>query len=255
MAATIGPILDDLLALRDQGVLDQVVVVDAASADGTAALAATHGAQVLQQAELLPEFGPVLGKGDAMWRALSVLTGDVVCFLDADSGAFGPHFCCGLVGPLVCGERPMATLQYVKGFYRRPFSAGGVQSPDGGGRVTELCARPLLARFYPELRVVAQPLAGEMAGRRSLLERLPFCTGYGVEVGLLIDAWAEVGLTGLGQCDLDVRVNAHQPLAALGPMADEVLAVVCSRLARDGRLAQAPAVIERPALASLPEAA
>jgi glucosyl-3-phosphoglycerate synthase len=184
------------------------------------------------QSRLVPELGPVKGKGDAMWRALSVLTGDVVCYLDADSEDLGEHFALGLIGPLLTDER----LRFVKGFYRRPWQQGGVVAPEGGGRVTELTARPLLNRFFPELSSVHQPLAGEIAARRDLLTRLPFCCGYAVDVALLIDAWRTAGIDALAQVDLDARQNRHQPLADLGPMAAAVLAGVTSRLAADGRL-------------------
>jgi glucosyl-3-phosphoglycerate synthase len=230
-AATIGPILQRLMPLAELGLLDQVVVVDG-SGDGTAEIALSLGAEVHDQEELMPELGPVLGKGDAMWRALSVLTGEVVCFLDADSGQFGEHFVCGLLGPLLCEPR----ISFAKGFYRRPFRVGQVTLPDGGGRVTELTARPLLNLFYPDLAAVEQPLAGEIAARRELLERLPFVTGYGVDVALLLDAHQAVGLDALAQVDLDVRQNAHQPLRDLGPMAYAVLQAVASRLEREGRL-------------------
>jgi glucosyl-3-phosphoglycerate synthase len=230
-ARTIGPILRQLLPLRDSGVVDQVVVVDN-SEDGTAAIARSLGAEVHHQEDLLPELGPVLGKGDAMWRALTVLQGEIICFLDADSESFGPHFACGLLGPLLLHEE----LSYVKGFYRRPFRMGDIVLPDGGGRVTELTARPLVALFYPELAGIHQPLAGEIAARRELLQRLPFVTGYGVDIGLLLDAYKAVGLEGLAQVDLDVRQNAHQPLRDLGPMAVAVLRTVAVRLEREGRL-------------------
>lgn len=230
-AATIGPILRDVLALREAGVIDQVVVVDH-STDGTAEIARSLGAEVHDQESLLPELGPVLGKGDAMWRALTVLDGDFICFLDADTEQFGPHFACGLLGPLLCGEE----ISFVKGFYRRPFKIGDLTLPDGGGRVTELTARPLLNLFYPELAAVEQPLAGEVAARRDLLERLPFVTGYGVDIALLLDAHREVGLEGIAQVDLDVRQNAHQSLRELAPMAFAVLRALASRLERDGRL-------------------
>ncbi len=230
---TIGPILETLLALREQGVVDQVVVVDG-STDATPEIARRLGAEVHAEAALLPELGPVLGKGDAMWRALSVLTGEVVCFLDADSGGFGAHFACGMLGPLLC-ERERG-IEFVKGCYRRPFRVGEVTLPDGGGRVTELTARPLLNLFYPELAAIRQPLAGEVAARGELLARLPFATGYGVEIAMLIDAYHEVGLDGIALVDLDVRQNAHQPLRDLGPMAYAVLQAVAGRLQRDGRL-------------------
>ncbi|HWF35433.1 MAG TPA: glucosyl-3-phosphoglycerate synthase [Solirubrobacteraceae bacterium] len=228
---TIGPILEQLVPLRELGAIDQIVVVDR-STDGTAAVARRLGVEVHDQEALAPELGPVLGKGDAMWRALHVLWGDVVCFLDADTEQFGAHFACGLLGPLLCEHG----VSFVKGFYRRPFRVGETVLPDGGGRVTELTARPLLNLFYPELAAVHQPLAGEIAARRELLERLPFVTGYGVDIALLLDAYRCVGIDALAQVDLEVRQNAHQPLRDLGPMASAVLQAVASRLAREGRL-------------------
>ena len=241
-AATIGPILDCLVPLRERGVIDQLVVADDSS-DGTAEIAASRGAEVVRQAELMPQFGPVRGKGDAMWRALSVLTGDVVCFLDADSEEFGEHFALGLLGPLVLDD----SISFVKGFYRRPLRVGDAQMPEGGGRVTELTARPLLSRFYPELRCVRQPLAGEVAGRRELLRRLPFATGYAVETAMLIDVWREAGLDAIAQVDLDVRQNRHQALADLAPMASAVLAAVVSRLEQERRIdPSGEPLVERP---------
>jgi glucosyl-3-phosphoglycerate synthase len=168
-----------------------------------------------------------------MWRALPVLSGELICFLDADTEHFGPHFACGLLGPLVCREE----ISFVKGFYRRPFKLGDVTLPHGGGRVTELTARPLLNLFYPELAAIEQPLAGEVAARRELLARLPFVTGYGVDIALLLDAHREAGLDAIAQVDLDVRQNAHQPLRELAPMAFSVLRALATRLERDGRLA------------------
>ncbi|MDQ6729574.1 MAG: glucosyl-3-phosphoglycerate synthase [Actinomycetota bacterium] len=231
-AATIGRILDALLGLRESGVIDQVVVVDD-STDGTAQIAHDLGAEVHKQEQLMPELGPVLGKGDAMWRALPTLTGDVVCFVDADTEQFGAHFVCGLIGPLLCGPDEIG---FVKGFYRRPFKVGELTLPDGGGRVTELTARPLLNLFYPDLAAVAQPLAGEIAARRDLLERLPFVTGYGVDIALLIDTYRTAGLNAIAQVDLAERQNAHQSLRELGPMAFSVLRALASRLEREGRL-------------------
>ena len=257
-AATIEPIVAALVPLLERGVIDQLVVVDD-SHDATAAIAAAAGAEVHAQSALMPEFGPVLGKGDAMWRALSVLSGEIVCFLDADTRQFGDHFARGLLGPLLLGEKRAggAAVQFVKGFYRRPFSVGGLTLPDDGGRVTELTARPLLELFYPQLAVFAQPLAGEIAARRSLLERLAFTTGYGVDIALLLDAYREVGLERLAQVDLDVRQNTHQTLAALGPMARAVIEAVNVRLLREGRLTTPlrSAAVERPPLAQLRAAA
>jgi glucosyl-3-phosphoglycerate synthase len=228
---TIRPILESLIPLHSVGLIDQIAVVDA-STDQTAEIARTLGAEVYPQNELMPDLGEALGKGDAMWRALSVLRGELVCFLDADSEQFGPHFACGLLGPLICEE----SIHFVKASYSRPFRVGGLTLPDEGGRVTELMARPLLNLFYPELAGFEQPLAGEFAARRALLERLPFTTGYGVEIGLLLDAYAAASLDGLAQVDLDVRQNAHQPLRELGPMAAAVLRAVAVRLEREGRL-------------------
>ena len=267
-AATIGPILTQLVPLREQGVVDQIVVVDH-STDGTSEIARALGVEVHDQERLAPELGPVLGKGDAMWRALRVLDGEVICFLDADSEQFGAHFACGLLGPILCGDG----ISFVKGFYRRPFRVGETTFPDGGGRVTELTARPLLNLFYPDLAAVRQPLAGEIAARRDLLEQLPFATGYGVDIGLLIDAYTLAGLDAIAQVDLDVRQNDHQALRDLGPMAYAVLRTVALRLEREGRLrgplpatftpadsdsphpAAAPEPVERPPLRSLRAAA
>ena len=229
---TIGPILDSLMRLRDDGAVDQVVVVDAASGDGTAQIAERAGAEVHQEADLMPGFGPVRGKGDAMWRALSVLEGDIVVYLDSDSEAFGPHFACGLAGPLV-GD---PDVHFVKAFYRRPFRLGDAVMPDGGGRVTELTARPLLNLFWPELAGLRQPLSGEVAARRWVLERLPFATGYGVEIAMLVDVYRAVGLDAIAQVDLDVRQNSHQLLADLYPMACAILQTAARRLSQEGRL-------------------
>jgi glucosyl-3-phosphoglycerate synthase len=248
---TIGSILEGLEPLRELGLIDQIAVVDA-STDRTAAIASSFGAEVYPQQTLMPELGPPLGKGDAMWRALRVLRGDYICFLDADSERFGPHFLTGLVGPLL--SRTGVAL--VKGFYRRPFRVGEVTLPDEGGRVTELMARPLLRMFYPALAAVEQPLAGEIAARRDLLVQLPFVTGYGVDIALLLDAYRAAGLDALTQVDLDERQNDHQPLRELGSMASAVLEAVSSRLVREGRLrAPFPEIVERPPLRTLSVAA
>jgi glucosyl-3-phosphoglycerate synthase len=247
-AGTVGQIVGALVELRKSSVIDEIVVVDAASADGTAAVARRAGAIVWQEAELMPAYGPVLGKGDAMWRALSVLSGELVCFIDADSEGRSSHFVTGLLGPLVCEPG----ISFVKGFYRRPFGSAEGEEADGGGRVNRLTARPALRVFYPELAEVRQPLAGEVAARRQLLESLPFATGYGVEIAMLIDAWREHGLEAIAQVDLDEHHNRHQPLSALTQMAATVLATIAGRLEREGRLQGAEgAPPERPPLASV----
>jgi glucosyl-3-phosphoglycerate synthase len=278
-ADTVGEIVTALVALRDVGAIDEIAVIDAASADRTADVAERAGATVWQEAQLLPAYGRVLGKGDAMWRALSVLDGELVCFLDADTQRFSAHFATGLLGPLVCEPG----VSFVKGFYRRPLGEGGDGGGEGeggadggggggeggarggdgggregGGRVNHLAARPALALFYPELAGVRQPLAGEVAARRELLEGLSFATGYGVEIAMLIDVWRELGLDGIAQVDLDEHRNRHQPLSALAPMALTVLATIARRLSQEGRLVDARGVaaadlelapLERPPLA------
>jgi glucosyl-3-phosphoglycerate synthase len=251
-AATVGEVVAVCLKLAEQGVLDEVVVVDAGSRDGTAEIAADAGARVLQEAELMPSQGPVLGKGDAMWRALASLEGELICFLDADTRHFSASFVTGLLGPLICEPR----TSFVKAFYRRPLLAAGEPPGEGGGRVNHLTARPALSLFYPELAEVRQPLAGEVAARRELLESVPFETGYGVEVAMLIDVWRQVGLDGMAQVDLDEHDNPHQPLSALAPMARTVLATIARRLREDGVLGEIPgtdgeAPVERPPLVGL----
>jgi glucosyl-3-phosphoglycerate synthase len=248
-AATIERVVGELVGLREAGAIDQIVVVDAASADGTAELAARAGAEVHQESELMAEFGPAQGKGDAMWRGLSVLTGEFVCYVDGDTVDFSEHFARGLAGAVACEPG----MEFVKGFFRRPFRAGDVVLPDDGGRVTELTARPLLRVFWPELACIRQPLAGEIAAPRELFERLPFMTGYGIETAMLIDAYRAVGLEGIAQVDLEERQNTHQSLSALAPMAGAVLAAALSRLALEGRPVGGaePEVLERPPMASV----
>jgi glucosyl-3-phosphoglycerate synthase len=232
VADTVGHIVERLRALDP--LIDQIVVVDAASRDGTAEVAARAGAEVYQESDLLPEFGQVLGKGDAMWRALRVVRGELVAYLDSDTRDFSPHFAVGMLGPLLSYPE----IQFVKGFFRRPYQRpDGRQLPADGGRVTELTARPLLSAFFPELAGFVQPLAGEVALRRPLLERLPFATGYAVETAMLLHVRDALGgTTGMAQVDLDVRLNHHQPLRDLGPMAYAVLRVVLERLRAEGRL-------------------
>jgi len=268
VAATIGPLLAQLVPLREAGLLDELLVVDAASADGTAAAAQAAGASVVQESELLSEHGPARGKGDALWRAVHATRGDTIAFLDADSAAFDARTAAlGLLGPLLTDP----AVAFVKGAYRRPLTVGAETLPEGGGRVTELLARPLLNLHLPELAGVVQPLAGEFAARRALLEALPFPVGYGVEIALLIDAYRHAGLDALAQVDLGTRRNAHQSLHDLSAMASAVLvaaerrihgldagpAVGLLRPRADGTLAAVAevAVLERPPLRTLGDAA
>jgi glucosyl-3-phosphoglycerate synthase len=254
-AATIACTVRELGALREAGLIDQVLVVDAASADGTATIAAAAGAEVVQEGDLLPQVGAVEGKGDAMWRALSVASGEIVVYLDGDVKDFGAHYVVGLLGPLLQSPK----IEFVKGFYRRPLWIEEVEIEDAGGRVTELSARPLLELTVPELSQFRQPLAGEVAGRRSLLTRIPYFTGYGVEIAMLIDVWRATGIARMAQVDLGSKRNSHQDLAALAGMSREVIEALAARLRKpttaSGALQPAPGVNarlrERPPLAEL----
>jgi glucosyl-3-phosphoglycerate synthase len=226
VADTIGQILDAVNRLNDRtGLLGQVVVVDADSADSTADIARARGAEVYSENQLMPGFGPAQGKGDAMWRSLSVVRGDYVMFADADTSDFGEHFVYGTLGPLLTHPE----VRFCKAAYRRPFTNGGQSVADGGGRVTELMAKPLLNFFYPELTGFVQPLAGEFAASTELFRSIPFLTGYGVELGVLIDVLTAVGLPALAQVDLGSRQNRHQPLQDLARMSSIVLRAMARR--------------------------
>jgi glucosyl-3-phosphoglycerate synthase len=211
--------------------VDELLVVDGGSQDRTATEAAEAGATVVRQADVLPEHGNAPGKGEALWKGLAATTGDLVVFVDADIVDIGPRFVVGLLGPLLTDP----AIAFVKAAYDRPLRLGDVAAPTGGGRVTELMARPLLAAFWPDLAAIHQPLSGEYAGRRELLESLPFVQGYGVEIALLIDIAEQHGADVIAQVDLDRREHDHQDLAALGRMASEILHVALDRLARYGR--------------------
>ncbi|MDQ3588240.1 MAG: glucosyl-3-phosphoglycerate synthase [Actinomycetota bacterium] len=229
VADTIGPIVETLTALE---LIDQVLVIDAASEDGSGELARSLGAEVHKESELVPSLGPAVGKGDAMWRALSVARGDIVIYMDSDTRGFRAHFVCGMLGPLLVDEG----VAFLKGAFQRPFAGDPDDRPPGGGRVTELTARPLFSAFYPELAAFVQPLAGEVAARRALFERLPFACGYAIETSMLLHARDEVGIERMAQVDLDERHNHHQSLEQLRPMSYAVLRVVLERLRREGRL-------------------
>lgn len=221
-ASTIGLILDAIAPLREAGLIDELLVVDADSADGTARLAREHDARALSESQIRPDLGPARGKGDAMWRAAGVTDSELLVFLDADTTDFGAGFVTGILGPLLLD--PAVAL--VKGTFRRPLALGDEVREGEGGRVTELVARPLLNLHFPPLSGFAQPLAGEIAIRRDLFERLSVPVGYGVEIAMLIDALALVGLDALAEVDLGARQNRHQSLRALSAMAGEVMVAV-----------------------------
>ncbi|GAB3670727.1 glucosyl-3-phosphoglycerate synthase [Actinocorallia lasiicapitis] len=209
--------------------VDEIVVIDSRSVDDTATVASAAGAKVFAQDTVLPRLPSLSGKGEALWKSLHVTTGDLVVFVDADLLNFSSTFVTGLLGPLL--SEPAVSL--VKACYDRPYN-GSEAAFAGGGRVTELVARPLINMHWPQLAGVVQPLSGEYAGRRALLERLPFVTGYGVELGLLLDAVGMAGLDALAQVDLGVRVHSHNSTEALGAMASQIMQTAWTRLDRQG---------------------
>ncbi|MBO7935052.1 glucosyl-3-phosphoglycerate synthase [Streptomyces antibioticus] len=204
--------------------VDEIVVVDSGSTDRTAQVAAAAGARVVHRDTILPSVPAVPGKGEVLWRSLLVTSGDIVCFIDADLREFSSDFVSGIVGPLLTDPG----VDLVKGMYDRPLAGAAGQ----GGRVTELMARPLLNMHWPQLAGFVQPLGGEYAARRGLLEQLPFPVGYGVELGMLVDALHLVGLDALAQVDVGVRKHRHQDGQALGRMAAAIYRTAQLRLAR-----------------------
>jgi glucosyl-3-phosphoglycerate synthase len=224
IASIVTPIRERLV--DELGLVDELVVLDDGSGDRTAAVAESAGARVVASADVLPSAGPGQGKGNVIWKSLAASDGDIICWVDADIRRFDPHFVTGLLGPLLCYPE----IQFAKGHYRRPLKG----EPTGGGRVTELMARPLLSRFFPELAGFIQPLAGEYAGTRALLERIPIVQGWGVEVGLLIDIVAEVGLGGVAQVNLGVREHRNRPLHELSPQAMAILLTTLRRAGLEG---------------------
>jgi nucleotide-binding universal stress UspA family protein len=225
---TIGPIVRR--AIREMmgrvPLLDEILVVDSASTDRTREIAEAEGARVVQHPDILSRYGSFRGKGEALWKSVHETSGDIIVWADTDVRNWHPRMVYGTLGPLLHEPR----LQYVKGYYQRPIVEGGVLKEGGGGRVTELVARPLINLFYPELSGMIQPLSGEYAGRRALLEAIPFFTGYAVEIGHLIDAAERVGIEGLGQVDLERRVHRNQELEGLSRMSFVILQAVMKRL-------------------------
>ncbi len=252
--------------------LDEIAVIDSGSTDRTREVAASFGADVHLASDILPEAGAKKGKGENLWKALYQLSGDLVVYIDADIANVRPYFAYSLLGPLL--EKP--EVQYVKAFYDRPLQVGkGVRTP-GGGRVTELLVRPLFSLFYPELASFIQPLSGEYAARRTILEQLSFPIGYGVETSHLLDIYHRAGLSAFAQVDLDQRVHRNQNTASLGRMSFGILQVFLDRLKRHGCVDRLPEMAtlmrqfqtqgdtyaqiehrivedERPAIVSLPE--
>jgi nucleotide-binding universal stress UspA family protein len=206
--------------------VDEIVVIDSDSSDRTREIARREGVPVHIHSQILPDTGTYVGKGEALWKSLHVLSGDIVVWVDTDISNTHPKFVYGVVGPLLM--RP--DLQFVKAYYQRPLHIGGELQATGGGRVTELAARPILNLFFPELSGMVQPLSGEQGGRRATLEQLPFFTGYGVETGLLIDILQRAGLGAIAQVDMKQRIHRNQDLLALAKMSFEILQVALKRV-------------------------
>ena len=240
--ATVGSIVERIRRelVESVGLVDEILVVDDHSSDATAAVAAAAGARVVSAAEVLPEHGNGHGKGAALWRSLYESEGDIVVWCDADLLDFDTHFVLGLLGPLLTHS----DVDFVKGFYERPSTDPG----DRGGRVTELVARPLLALLFPHLTSIVQPLGGEYAGRRELLEQLPFVEGYGVDIALLIDIAARFGTDVIAQVDLGTRRHRNRPLDELSPQAT---AIMQTALRRAGRAVPTRSTLVRPGLEPL----
>jgi glucosyl-3-phosphoglycerate synthase len=225
--ATVGPIVAAIVPLTTgpNPLVDELLVLDSGSTDDTRAVAGAAGARVVGREQVLPELEPLPGKGEVLWRSLAATTGDLVVFLDSDLVDFDPGFVPALLGPLLTESG----VALVKGFYRRPLRLETAELDTGGGRVTELLVRPLLAALCPQLSGIVQPLGGEYAATRELLESVPFAAGYGVEIGLLLDTHARRGLDALAQVNLGVRKHRNRSLLQLGVMARQILAAALHR--------------------------
>jgi glucosyl-3-phosphoglycerate synthase len=224
---TVGALVEALQPLVG-GLIDELVVMDSGSTDCTAEVARKAGARVVQRTDVLPEVAPWPGKGEVLWRSLAATSGDVLVFIDSDLIDFDAGFVPALLGPVLLRRRSKR-VALVKGFYRRPLRVESAEVGTGGGRVTELLARPLLNALRPELAGVVQPLGGEYAAPREFLESVPFAAGYGVEIGLLLDAHTRYGLDGLAQVNLGVRKHRNRSLLELGVMSRQILGAALPR--------------------------
>ena len=216
--------------------VDEIAIVDSGSTDKTLETAANFGADTYLAADILPDLEPKRGKGENLWKAIHQLTGDIIVYIDADIKNIHPRFVYGLVAPLIHNPE----MQYVKAFYDRPLAFSNGIRPSGGGRVTEILIRPLFSLFFPELTAIIQPLSGEYAVRRNVLEEIPFPIGYGVETSHLIDVYSLYGMDAFGQTDLDQRVHRNQPTRSLGKMAFGILQTFLSRTEKLGVIKELP---------------
>ncbi|OZC59159.1 glucosyl-3-phosphoglycerate synthase [Rhodococcus sp. 06-470-2] len=221
---TVAAVIDTIHPLLG-GLVDELIVLDSGSTDETAVRATAAGARVISREEAVPGVDPVPGKGEVLWRSVAASTGDLIAFVDSDLINPDPAFVPKLLGPLLMGDG----IHLVKGYYRRPLRTSGTEDANGGGRVTELVARPLLAALRPELTWVIQPLGGEYAGTRELLSAVPFAPGYGVEIGLLLDTYDRLGLRAIGQVNLGVRKHRNRPLVELGAMSRQIVGTMLNR--------------------------
>jgi nucleotide-binding universal stress UspA family protein/glycosyltransferase involved in cell wall biosynthesis len=233
-AETLGKIIRTMKTkLHDElPLLDEIVLIDSRSTDDTVKIARDLGIEVYVHQDILPQYGSYRGKGEALWKSLYMLRGDVIVWIDTDIRNIHTGFVYGILGPLLTEPE----IQYVKGYYRRPLKVEGKTFAEGGGRVTELTARPLFNLFFPELSGIIQPLAGEYGGRRHVLESVPFFTGYGVETGLLIDLFNQYGIHAIAQVDLEERIHRNQPLSSLSQMAFAIIQVFMQRLEERNRI-------------------
>ncbi|MBY3987943.1 glucosyl-3-phosphoglycerate synthase [Rhodococcus fascians] len=221
---TVAAVIDTIHPLLGC-LVDELIVLDSGSTDETAVRAKAAGARVISREEAVPGLDPVPGKGEVLWRSVAASTGDLIAFVDSDLINPDPAFVPKLLGPLLMGDG----IHLVKGYYRRPLRVSGTEDANGGGRVTELVARPLLAALRPELTGVIQPLGGEYAGTRELLSAVPFAPGYGVEIGLLLDTYDRLGLQAIGQVNLGVRKHRNRPLVELGAMSRQIVGTMLNR--------------------------
>ncbi len=213
--------------------IDEIVVVDSGSTDQTRAIAASFGADVHEADHILPHLECYRGKGENLWKALYITTGDIIVYLDADIKNIHHRFAYGLIGPLLCHDH----LKYTKGFYDRPIATGKNKiRPTGGGRVTELVIRPLFSLFFPDLTQILQPLSGEYAGFRDVFEKIPFPIGYGIETSMILDICRQWGLDVIAQVDLEKRIHRNQDTRALGKMAFVIMETFFRRIEKQGML-------------------